>query len=240
MRPKIICHMASSVDGRLLADRWTPPASGVATDIVPRIYEEAGKRLAADGFLVGRNTMTEFEGVTIGEPSSGGAQRRDSHRGDRAGRSIAVVVDPQGKLYYAVDHAEGDHIVAILGEQVSDDYLSELRRVGVSYLFAGREGKDLHAAMDALGDAFGIKTLLLEGGGLINGAFLKAGLIDEISVLVYPGIDGLAGIPSIFDYAGADNDQPAAGKALRHLATETLEGGMVWLRYSFEDAPLGQ
>ncbi|CAO4141166.1 hypothetical protein PKCBPO_00812 [Methylorubrum thiocyanatum] len=52
--------------------------------------------------------------------------------------------------------------------------------------------------MDALGETFGIETLLLEGGGAINGAFLKAGLIDEISVLIHPAVDGLAGVQSIF------------------------------------------
>jgi riboflavin biosynthesis pyrimidine reductase len=37
--------------------------------------------------------------------------------------------------------------------------------------------------MDTLGEAFAVKTILLEGGGMINGAFLKARLIDEISLL---------------------------------------------------------
>jgi 5-amino-6-(5-phosphoribosylamino)uracil reductase len=91
--------------------------------------------------------------------------------------------------------------------------------------------------MDALGDSFGIRRILLEGGGRINGAFLKAGLIDEVSLLVAPAIDGLAGIPSIFEYVGGAEEQPAAGRSLRHVATETLEGGMVWLRYRVEPAP---
>ena len=95
----------------------------------------------------------------------------------------------------------------------------------------------LHQAMDTLGEAFGIGTLLLEGGGAINGAFLKAGLIDEISVLVYPGVDGLAGVPSIFEYGGGAEEKPAAGRSLRHLATETLDGGMVWLHYGIEGSP---
>jgi hypothetical protein len=59
-------------------------------------------------------------------------------------------------------------------------------------------------------------------------------LIDEISLLVYPGIDGLSGMPTIFEYAGGEDGQPAVGQTLRHIATETLEGGMVWLRYRVE------
>jgi 5-amino-6-(5-phosphoribosylamino)uracil reductase len=40
-----------------------------------------------------------------------------------------------------------------------------------------------------------------------------------MSVLIYPGIDGLAGVPSIFEYSGEDGELLAAGQPLRHLAT---------------------
>ncbi|WP_236962114.1 hypothetical protein [Methylobacterium sp. XJLW] len=71
----------------------------------------------------------------------------------------------------------------------------------------------------------------------MNGAFLKAGLIDEISVLIQPAVDGLAGVQTIFEYQGGPDERPGAGQALRHFHTETLEGGMVWLRYRVEEAP---
>jgi hypothetical protein len=60
MRPRIICHMVSSIDGRLLADRWTPPAAGSSTDIVHRTYEQVAARFEADGWIVGRRTMENF------------------------------------------------------------------------------------------------------------------------------------------------------------------------------------
>ena len=55
-----------------------------------------------------------------------------------------------------------------------------------------------------------------------------------ISLLVYPGIDGLSGMPTIFEYAGGEDEQPAGDQTVRHIATETLEGGMVWLHYRVE------
>ena len=112
-----------------------------------------------------------------------------------------------------------------------------MREDGVSYVFAGPDGHDLFRGLDAIGQAFDVGTLLLEGGGIINGAFLKAGLIDEISLLVSPAIDGLASVPSVFEYLGQPGETPAAGRALRHFHTETLEGGTVWLRYRVEEAP---
>lgn len=237
MRPRIICHMGSSVDGRLHPSRWTPPAAGIERGLVHRYYEETAARLDAEGWIVGRTTMAE---IAEGHPRKAAAvpgDLRRTHVGERKGRDLAVAIDPHGKVHYGRDDAGGDHVVAVLGEGVSDAYLAELREDGVSYLFAGSDGRDLVLAMDALGELFGVRTLLLEGGGIINGAFLKAGLIDEVSLLVSPAIDGLAGVPTIFEYQGAPDEKPAEGMALRHLHTETLDGGTVWLRYKVEKAP---
>jgi riboflavin biosynthesis pyrimidine reductase len=229
--------MVNSLDGCLLVDRWTPPAAGIAADIVHRTYDQVAARFEADGWIVGRKTMEEFAQGAARVPETVPGDLCGTYIADCKGRDIAVAIDPHGRLHCGRDNAGGDHIVAILGEQVPDSYPAELREDGVSYLFAGYDGHDLHRAMDTLGEAFGVGTLLLEGGGTINGAFLKAELIDQISLLVYPGIDGLAVEPSIFEYGGAAEERPAAGRSLRHLATETLNGGMVWLHFGMEGSP---
>jgi riboflavin biosynthesis pyrimidine reductase len=235
MRPKIICHMWSSIDGRLFPDRWTTPAAGIEAETLWAHYEEVASHFGSDGWIVGRKTMEEMiESRPPRRLSPAGGDLRSTHVADRKGRDVAVAIDPHGKLHYGQDNSGGDHIIAVLSEDVSDDYLAELREDGVSYLFAGADGSDLDGALEKLGKTFDLKTLLLEGGGRINGAFLKEGLIDEISLLIYPGIDGLAGVPTIFEYIGSEDEQPAAGQALRHISTETLEGGMVWLRYQVE------
>lgn len=73
----------------------------------------------------------------------------------------------------------------------------------------------------------------MQGGGILNGALLKEGVIDELSLVVYPGIDGLAGIPSVFEYIGSKTDCPAKGQNLQLLSVEQREYGVVWLRYKF-------
>ncbi len=237
MRPKIICHMVSSIDGRLHPSRFTVPAAGVDKARLRQHYDEVSAKFGAQGWMCGRVTMQE---ISKGKPravTGTGITSREPFVGDRKERDLAVAIDPHGKVHYGQDNLLGDHAVAVLSEGVSDAYLAELRDDGVSYLFAGPDGRDLAKAMDALGEAFGVETLLLEGGAAINGAFLKAGLIDEISVLIHPAIDGLAGVQSIFEYPGEPDERPGAGQALRHLHTETLEGGMVWLRYGVEKAP---
>ncbi|MFY1905384.1 RibD family protein [Achromobacter xylosoxidans] len=236
MRPKIICHMIGSIDGRLLSDRWTPLPEGAEANTILTVYDKAAQRLNAQGWIVGRKTMADMvSGTARSHGASHTSCDRSTYIGNRGERAVAVAVDPSGKLHYGTDHVGAEHLVAILGKQVSNEYLEELRSDGVSYLFAGADGQDLHAAMTALGDEFGIETVLLEGGGTINGAFLKADLIDEISLLVYPGIDGLAGIPSIFEYQGASaSELPAAGRILRLLSVETLAADIVWIRYAVD------
>ncbi len=237
MRPKIICHMISSIDGRLLPARWTPPVVCANSGHKHNVYESTAAKLGGDGWLIGRVSMEPYAtGAARAVPLPAG-RLRDTFIAAHIQPQLAIALDPGGKLHYGRNGTDDEHFVAILSEKLSDAYLAELRSDGVSYLFAGPDGNDLELAMETLGNSFGMKTLLLEGGGIINGSFLKAGLIDEISLLMYPGIDGLASVPSIFEYHGKPGEQPAAGKALRHLATETLNDGTVWLRYRVEAEP---
>ncbi|GAA0626602.1 RibD family protein [Halomonas beimenensis] len=241
MRPSITCHMITSLDGRLHPQRWGGPADGRIDQLVARHYEAAASRLKADGWIVGRRTMAEFvaehsehaEAERLEAPRS-----RPPHLAARAGRDLCVAIDPGGRLRFEADHVEGDHVVVILSERVAEQRLTRLREAGVTYLFAGPDGDDLAPALATLGEAFGVEHLLLEGGGVTNGAFLAAGLIDALSILICPALDGLAGEPSIFDHPGPPGSRPAAGQHLRLRACETLPGGVVWLRHDIErEAP---
>ncbi|AWB22560.1 MULTISPECIES: dihydrofolate reductase family protein [Methylobacterium] len=237
MGPKVICHMVSSINGRLHPSRFTVPASGVDKARLRQHYDEVAAHFGAQGWMCGRVTMQE---VSKGKPrqvTGPGVSSREPFVGDQKDRDLAIAIDPEGRVHYGQDNHVGDHAVAVLSEAVSDGYLAELREDGVSYLLANPDGRDLANAMDALGETFGVEALLLEGGAAINGALLKAGLIDEINVLIHPAADGLAGVESIFGYQGQAEERPGAGQALRHMSAETLEGGMVWLRYQAEKAP---
>ena len=122
-------------------------------------------------------------------------------------------------------------IIAVLGENVSEAYLTHLRENDISYLFAGADGHDLENAMEQIGTLFNIERIVLEGGGIVNGQFLKHGLIDEFSLMIYPGIDGLAGIHSIVEYTGNDDERPATGQSLELISADKLENGVIWLYY---------
>ncbi|MBX9649510.1 MAG: RibD family protein [Xanthobacteraceae bacterium] len=237
MRPYIICHMGTSIDGRLHPSRFTRAATGISQDVLRSHYEKVHDSFEADGWIVGRKTMSEMAKGTERSIVDAPKVPREAHIAKPDGRKLAVAIDPSGRAHYGKDNVGGDHIVVVLGEQVSDAYLAELREDGVSYVFAGAKGDDLAGAMEQLASVFGARKLLLEGGGKINGAFLKHRLIDEFSTLIHPAVDGVAGTQSIVDYAGPEDDRPGAGQSLRLTHCETLEGGMVWLRHKVERSP---
>lgn len=234
MKPKIICHMISSVDGRLLTDRWSKPFDGTEKDKLMDIYYDMEKELNISGWIVGRNTIQyDFEGGSFDYEKYPPAKEFNVFIGNRDGKETAIVFDSKGKTRYPKGTLGDSNIIAVLGKKVSEEYLSHLREKGISYIFAGEDGHDLIKAVETLNTEFGFQQLLLEGGGVINGMFLKAGLIDELSLLIYPGIDGLSGMPSIFEYKGEKDELPAKGQALELISVRELGEGVVQMYYKF-------
>src|SRR5688572_20827418 len=194
-RPRVICHMAASLDGRIVVSGWSPAVASA----VRRQYEEVHASYEPDGWICGRVTMEPFAGglrpeAEVAREHAGAA--REDFRAPGDFDSFAFAIDPSGRLAWETNDIDGDHVVAILSERVSDEYLAFLRARGVSYLLAGERDVDLTLAMEKAGGRFGVKTLMLEGGGKINGGMLTAGLIDEVSVLVAPVADGRVGTPA--------------------------------------------
>jgi riboflavin biosynthesis pyrimidine reductase len=91
-----------------------------------------------------------------------------------------------GKIGWGRSDIGGDPIVVVLSEAVSDAHLAGLRGEGVSYIFAGKSELGLALALDNLNRELGLKRLLLEGGGGAYGAFLRAGLVDELNLILCP------------------------------------------------------
>ena len=140
------------------------------------------------------------------------------------------MLDGHGKIAWGRNDIGGDPIVVVLTETVSDAHIAGLREDGVSYIFAGERAIDLGRALDTLNGELGIKRLEVNGGGITNGAFLRAGLNDEISLAIFPAVDGTKGAPCVFD-GGEGTGAAAPLPAMMLESSEVLEGGAVWLRY---------
>lgn len=231
MKPRVICLMACSVDGRTLPSRWRP--KGAAGDVFERVHDE----LAGDAWLIGRVTGQEF---AKGKPYPASASEsfpREPWFARRDAKAYGVVLDAHGKIAWGRSEIGGDPIVVVLSEMVSDAHLAGLRSEGVSYIFAGTSQLDLPLMLDILNSELGVERLLLEGGGGTNGAFLRAGLVDELNLALCPVVDGANGAPSVFDSTDAEAGQRAPVTAMSLESCEKLEGGVVLLRYQIENAP---
>jgi 2,5-diamino-6-(ribosylamino)-4(3H)-pyrimidinone 5'-phosphate reductase len=226
MKPYVICHMVTSIDGRILGERWGRlPRFGDSG----KLYEKTAASFGIGAWLVGNTTMKEFTGRPRRLPAARGRIERKDYVADRRARRFAIGADAKGVLRF--DHADvnGDHLVMLLSEKVSDAYLAHLRSVGVSYLFCGRKRVEVRRALRKIGARLRLRKLLLEGGGVFNGGVLAAGEIDEISQVIAPIVDGGTGITSEFDIPGPPPRMAAAN--LRLLSHRTLPGGVIWLRY---------
>ncbi len=191
-RPYIICHMVQSLDGKVTGKFLYDASCEPATEV----YYELNRTLPSQGFACGRVTMegSFTQGWYPDLTSFANAEvLAGDFVADHNAQRFAVSFDRRGRLGWKesviVDEDPGYggcHIIQVMCEGVDPAYLAYLHKTGVSYILAGSDDLDLPLALHKLKTLFGIETLLLEGGSVINGAFHKAGLIDELSLVVTP------------------------------------------------------
>jgi riboflavin biosynthesis pyrimidine reductase len=226
MRPYVICHMCTTVDGKIRGHRWGKlPGYKHESDL----FETTATSFGIGAWLVGTTTMDEFDGQKRKLPRAKQSVGRRDFIANKSARRLAIGADAKGVLRFKENEVGGDHVVLLVTDRVNNDYLAHLQAVGVSYLFCGKNEIDLHVALQKLGSAFKLRKLMLQGGGKFNGAMLKAGLVDEISHLTVPVADGGVGISSFFDIPGKAPAKAAA--TLRLFSHKLLPGDVIWARY---------
>jgi 2,5-diamino-6-(ribosylamino)-4(3H)-pyrimidinone 5'-phosphate reductase len=221
-RPYVICHMVPSVDGRIVTDAWRLPGT-FHTE-----YERIASSFDADAWIIGRISMEPYAGrAALPRLRPRARVPRTDFIARPDAPSYAITIDPRGKLRWRSGSIDEEHAVAVLTERVPDSYLEFLRAQRVSYLFGGRSRIDVPTVLGKLRARFRIRKLLLEGGGKINGSFLAAGVIDELSILIAPVADGRVGTPSLFDSTG----EGGIARHLKLLSVERRRGDLLWVRY---------
>ena len=208
-RPYIICHMTVSIDGKVTGDflRWSE--SEEASEVYYEINREY-QRKGSGGFICGRVTMEEsFTGGYY--PDLSAYQPVQKYQGyymncwfDEAFESnyFAIAFDPKGKLGWKSNVIEdsdpgygGAKIIEVLTEQADPRYLAYLKEKRISYFFAGENEIDVPLALKILNDHLSPTFYILEGGSVINGHFLRADCIDELSLVQSPVTGSADGKP---------------------------------------------
>lgn len=222
-KPYIICHMMTSIDGRIdcemtgklkgVEDYYTTLGElNIPTTVSGRVTAEL--ELALPG---------KFEAKT-NEPLG---KTAFSKKADAKG--YEVIVDTMGTLPWPDAKDMDKPYLIITSEKVSKEYLEYLDGQNISWIACGIDRIDLKKASGILADEFGVKRMGVVGGPMINTAFLDAGLLDEVSLLIGLGIDGRGGMPPVFNGLPMEREPIA----LKFEGSKVFDSGAVWLRYTF-------
>lgn len=221
-KPYIVCHMMASLDGRIDCSM---------TEKIPGVNEYYST-------LNALNAPTTVSGRVTAEMEFGVLGRYTAKDATPVGKTVfskkqtatayECVVDTRGTLMWPEQAESEKPLLIITSEQAPAEYLRYLTAQNISYIAVGASAIDLAAAMDILAREFAVERVAVVGGGRINAGFLAAGLLDEVSVLLSPAIDGRAGEPALFDGL----DTTTEPHQLKLTSTKVFDDGAIHLRYA--------
>lgn len=229
-RPKIICHMMSTIEGKI--------TSGESVDILDDyfpLYTKIEDMLSVKAWMCGRVTMQMFTTV-----KSTPLPQRTSSIDDQdfltpfSGSHFMFGVDTKGLLRWdkntiKLSNIEKPlHLVIIVTKSTPKEYLAHLREQHISYLVAGDNEINFQQLFISIKEKFHIDTLLLEGGGLLNGSVMAGDFVDEISLLLTPIVVNRTKAPSLFE---RKVEEPIDITKYKLTYVEKMEKDVVWLRY---------
>jgi 2,5-diamino-6-(ribosylamino)-4(3H)-pyrimidinone 5'-phosphate reductase len=220
MLPRVIIHNEVSVDGRM---DWFAVDMG--------LYYELASRWEADAILCGSNTILVGYGeVEIAEEDEEAFEPPQRVPDDP--RPQMIIVDSRGQIDFWHQLRREPYWrdpVALCSRATPKSYLDYLQQRHIDYIVTGDEHVDLRAALEELNARYGVELVRVDSGGTLNGLLLRAGLVDEISVLISPSLVGGTTSRSIFTAPDLTSSEDVIDLRLIHV--EQFEGGIVWLRY---------
>ena len=220
-KPYIICHMMISIDGRIDC-AMTSKLRGV--DDYYKTLDEIIVPTTVSGRVTAELEMAE-PGTFVPKNNEIYGQEGFSKKADAAGYEI--IVDTKGKLLWPdASHMEKPYLI-LTSKNVTKEYLQYLDGQHISWIACGEDQVDLKRASEILFEQFHVERMGIVGGSKINTAFLEAGLLDEISLLIGAGIDGRGGMPAGFDGLSMNHDVTS----LKLMDVQKFDSGAVWLRY---------
>ena len=219
--PEVVVKFAASLDGRIAAasgdSRWVsgPETRAWAHD----------NRTRLDALIVGSSTVVVDDPQLTARPGG-------SEHGAR--QPARVVVDSRGRTSRGARVLQGEPPTIIATCARSDRaWRDAMIAAGAEVLVLPEYGGhvDVEALLRALGER-GMLTVLVEGGGVLLGAFFDRRLVDRVEAVIAPIIIGAASAPAAV--AGRGVERMAQAPRLRdvtvtRLGDDTLISGTpVW------------
>ena len=194
--PFVFLNVATTADGKLApANRQFIPFSSKRDH---NLLLEL--RTRADAVMSGARTV-DLAPVTLG--TGGDKYRRMRLKNGLAEHHLRVIVsgsgtiDPEAEIF---KHRFSP--IIILTTERAGKNLKKLIEVADDVVICGDEEIDFSTACQYLNRKWNVKKLLCEGGGEVNDALLRAGVVNEIYLTLCPLIFGGRNAPTLADGIG--------------------------------------
>lgn len=194
--PRIAAHMAATVDGKISTRRFTPSQFTSPADKA-RLHEI---RAAHDAILAGRGTVAAD---TMSMRLSNEKLRAARIRRGLPAEPLRVVVSNAGRLdpAWKIFQHRGSPLVVFSTTRMPAQTRSAIAPLCDLYLFEA-PAVPLRAAMALLRTAYGVRSLVCEGGGELLRSLAEGGMLDEIHLTVAPVVFGGSGAPTLTGLPG--------------------------------------
>lgn len=180
-RPFAFMLVAVSLDGKISPRRRPGKANPVGPALIaPEIMRLHNRqRVGIDAIMVGLNCILLDDSRLTSREAGGRNPTRIVLDGMAETPPTARVLGPEAPTIIAVTQDAPAHRVAAIRER------------GAAVVTAGR-GRfvDLPRLMELLSVEFGIRRLLVEGGGTVHRSMIAARLYDELHLIVCPFVIG--------------------------------------------------
>ncbi len=220
MLPYVYIHNEMSLDGRL---DWMADDQG--------LYYETIARFQVDAMLSGSKTI--LDAVWEHSASTGESDFKPAAKDFADPRQLLVVVDSRGRIKnWGVirDQPYWRDVVVLCSRSTPQAYIDQINAQGIDFIVTGEERIDLRAALIQLRDQYRVESIRVDSGGILNGALLRAGLVDEIVVIINPCLTGGSSPRSLYvaeDLVSREGVIPLALKK-----SELLRDGYLLLEYA--------
>ena len=220
MKPYVIVFNSVSLDGRI--DFFSGRVDMGA-------YYTLAASWNADAMLCGSNTMLSASPPEK-MPDPAVFEKPETYH--PLAVPLLVAVDSKGRIRnwnYIRSGPFFHDVVVLCSKTTPEDYLDYLERLEIDYIITGKDHIDPRESLETLYERFGVKRIRVDSGGILVGALLRAGLVDEFSVLLDPCLVGGTSPASIF--TTRDLSSAAGIIQLRLIHIEQLKDSIVWLKY---------
>jgi riboflavin-specific deaminase-like protein len=196
-RPFVLLNMAMTADGKIATANRAVSSCGSKRDL-EHLYE---LRTTADAVMAGARTL-DLNKVLLGP---GGERFKKMRLKNGLGEySLRVIVSGSGSIdpNAAIFSQKFSPIILLTAQHASKTTLKRLRHLTDDVLICGKKDIDFDQALRWLREKWNVKRLLCEGGGELNSALFRAGLVDELNLTVCPKLFGGRSAPTIAEGEG--------------------------------------